>query len=402
MNKKAFTLVELIVVITILAILATVWFISFQGHAQSARDSVRLSDLKSIEKQLSIFVLKNSKYPMPDDAVEITASGTLINYQWYAGARMLWTIWVHGWGQDPLDGTYYTYTTNSTLTKYQLLWYLEGVEEVAMLGNDVHAWLEDRYPMLRWSDLGILVDPITKEPVQNTGMWVDVVNTGNWYTLYLNNDNLEINGTGSLLSLKLDFRINETWSCNAIFKNEKSNWDWVYKINPTWNSEFDVYCDMTTDWAGWTMVGYYNHWWLSYSSWALWNKEIYNIPWWKLSDSITNNIFNNHLKLEWVWKLWSEYFYCKNWIFDYSWQTKANNKTICSRKYNYIYNWYVWNRSYNKWYPVSHRSAKDVWLRNNYNGGTRWQSIDWNPAWYQYWHLVDWNSASPDIKMRVK
>jgi len=28
--------------------------------------------------------------------------------------------------------------------------------------------------------------------------------------------------------------------------------DWVYKINPTGDNEFEVYCDMTTDWGGWT------------------------------------------------------------------------------------------------------------------------------------------------------
>jgi prepilin-type N-terminal cleavage/methylation domain-containing protein len=49
-NKKAFTLVELIVVITILAVLSTIAFISFQGYTMSARDSVRLADIKSIEK----------------------------------------------------------------------------------------------------------------------------------------------------------------------------------------------------------------------------------------------------------------------------------------------------------------------------------------------------------------
>ncbi|MDP2090240.1 MAG: type II secretion system protein, partial [Candidatus Gracilibacteria bacterium] len=42
-NKKAFTLVELIVTIIILAILGTIVFISLQGYSQTARDSVRIS-----------------------------------------------------------------------------------------------------------------------------------------------------------------------------------------------------------------------------------------------------------------------------------------------------------------------------------------------------------------------
>ncbi len=47
-GSAAFTLVELIVVITILAILGTIGFLSLQGYSSSARDSTRSSDLASI------------------------------------------------------------------------------------------------------------------------------------------------------------------------------------------------------------------------------------------------------------------------------------------------------------------------------------------------------------------
>jgi prepilin-type N-terminal cleavage/methylation domain-containing protein len=47
-TNGGFTLIELIVVITILAILGTIAFISLQGHSASARNSKRLSDVNSI------------------------------------------------------------------------------------------------------------------------------------------------------------------------------------------------------------------------------------------------------------------------------------------------------------------------------------------------------------------
>lgn len=79
--SRAFTLVELIVVITILAILATIAFISFIGYQTSAREGTRLSDVKLIEKKLGFYQIENNNYPLPDNYVTITASGSTVGYQ---------------------------------------------------------------------------------------------------------------------------------------------------------------------------------------------------------------------------------------------------------------------------------------------------------------------------------
>ncbi|MDD2907057.1 MAG: type II secretion system protein [Candidatus Gracilibacteria bacterium] len=59
-TKKAFTLVELIVVITILAILGTIAFISLQGYSGEARDSKRLSNVNDLIKKVNIEVSKGT------------------------------------------------------------------------------------------------------------------------------------------------------------------------------------------------------------------------------------------------------------------------------------------------------------------------------------------------------
>jgi prepilin-type N-terminal cleavage/methylation domain-containing protein len=53
-NKKALTLVELIVVLIVLAILSTILFFSIQSRFRDARDSVRIVDISNIDKQLQI------------------------------------------------------------------------------------------------------------------------------------------------------------------------------------------------------------------------------------------------------------------------------------------------------------------------------------------------------------
>ena len=90
-NKKAFTLVELIIVVTILSILATIWFISFSQYWMNARDTVREVDFKTIIKGLELYKWLNGEYPTPDEATEVE-NGWLNKekFQWL----IEWKIWV--------------------------------------------------------------------------------------------------------------------------------------------------------------------------------------------------------------------------------------------------------------------------------------------------------------------
>jgi prepilin-type N-terminal cleavage/methylation domain-containing protein len=84
-KKQWFTLVELIVVITILAILWTIAFISLQWFARESRNSARVSDVATIRSALSFYSTENSRYPDPDNA-------QIISYSW-AGLWKQWSFW---------------------------------------------------------------------------------------------------------------------------------------------------------------------------------------------------------------------------------------------------------------------------------------------------------------------
>ena len=123
MNRfnKAFTLVELIVVITVLAILWTIWFISLQWYTKDSRNTVRLADVKTIKKTLSLHITTNNNYPEPDNPVDVS-------YSW-ATLWKQWTFWA--WVRaklktisdiplDPLFDNEYDYSVINKWNKFQL------------------------------------------------------------------------------------------------------------------------------------------------------------------------------------------------------------------------------------------------------------------------------------------
>jgi prepilin-type N-terminal cleavage/methylation domain-containing protein len=63
LRNRAFTLVELIVVITILAVLATVGFLAMQGYAKDAKDSVLKTNARSIAKAVEMEASVGSQNP---------------------------------------------------------------------------------------------------------------------------------------------------------------------------------------------------------------------------------------------------------------------------------------------------------------------------------------------------
>ena len=74
MFKKGFTLIELLVVIAIIGILASIVLVSLNNARQSARDTKRLSDMRSVSLALELYYADKGYYPLP------TAASTWENF----------------------------------------------------------------------------------------------------------------------------------------------------------------------------------------------------------------------------------------------------------------------------------------------------------------------------------
>lgn len=62
-NAKGFSLVELLVVITIIAILSVVAYTAVGGQTIKAKDSKRKQDIATIQKALELYFAENAGYP---------------------------------------------------------------------------------------------------------------------------------------------------------------------------------------------------------------------------------------------------------------------------------------------------------------------------------------------------
>lgn len=76
-GKRAFTLVELMVVVGIIAVIASIILASISTARQNTREKKRLADLGTIEFALTLYREKERSYPSFDSGAEIGVGGAI-------------------------------------------------------------------------------------------------------------------------------------------------------------------------------------------------------------------------------------------------------------------------------------------------------------------------------------
>lgn len=154
-----FTLVELIVVITILVILGTIAFLNLGWFSSSARDSSRVSDMANLTKAMDITYLKISSYPIPTNGSWITFSGWVVWTQGTIGDSVLGVLSSAGAKvsrktTDPkYAGIEYTYSLLNNNKEYQIGTVVEDkttaisnfITPTFALSEDISAYVSGNY-----------------------------------------------------------------------------------------------------------------------------------------------------------------------------------------------------------------------------------------------------------------
>jgi len=417
-----FTLVELIVVITILAILATIWFVSFSGYLAGTRDTNRKAQLKSMSDALELYRTKQS-LPIPDDKVDVKvwtwSNERVIAYQWYIWKNVLESIeYTESW-LDPKDKTYFSYYLSRNKKYYQLLAFLEepnkdvvvamnsrhpeGVHSTNNVGLSFMATLNaadysQREVFVSWKKLWILVEdetniPIQELPIISWSWYLNVETTNDTYKAILENLSIEnwvIRWTWS--TLKMIAATAWVWwvknSCKVILeKDPKLRWkDWYYLINQ--ESPTKVYCDMTTN--RWGRTRYINiTWdysfedakkcWLAKSSWTNWSGtiECYNPN--RLNFVVSEYMVKQDFDSNWNWKHW-----IKKFKESYPSQIEKVNYNT-TRKCKWGKEYMTVMSPYSSWYPnndLINVSRVRLWL--SFCDENNWREIWWRAWWTNY------------------
>ncbi|MDD5213764.1 MAG: fibrinogen-like YCDxxxxGGGW domain-containing protein [Candidatus Gracilibacteria bacterium] len=226
-QTKAFTLVELIIVITILAILATIGFMSYQSHTSDARDSSRITSLKTVYDGLTISYVKKQIYPSPDDYIDIVG----VSKQGYIGDTVSKSIRGEGF-KDPKDNTKFLYSLDYTGKKIQLSGYLENNNKLLLSQNNPflnqafagNIDYTSRYIYTIGDKVGILLDTLTNSPVNeriSTGSIDLTTNTGTYTAVFSNNSTNSgtISGSGQSLLTNISIIQNSCVLGNTVVTN---------------------------------------------------------------------------------------------------------------------------------------------------------------------------------------
>jgi len=132
-SKKGFTLIEILVVVSIVGLLSSVFLVGLGGFRSRGRDARRIADLRQVQNALEIYYTRCGRYPggaaPGSGACPTTAPGT-----WAALQTVLTTgLGISQIPNDPTPGDAYGYAISSDGQNYILGATLENPGDASLV-----------------------------------------------------------------------------------------------------------------------------------------------------------------------------------------------------------------------------------------------------------------------------
>lgn len=238
---SGFTIVELIVVVTILIILSTIGFVSYNSSLLDARNSTRITDMWNLKMALKNHKFKNGLYPLPGSPFQVTNSGAIIQ-QWLFNDEV-YTKEIDQLPQDPLVKTqYYFYATTHNKLFFQIGMSQEDQNQdmIAYVDGDYKTPHDEFVPSILFaSDTWWTLESLSGAFIVQK--WT--------YNLPYNEDGQIVREAESLTGILQETGVSIPkfygyYSCEEIYENGASMGSGVYMILDTNSEPQEQSCDM--------------------------------------------------------------------------------------------------------------------------------------------------------------
>jgi prepilin-type N-terminal cleavage/methylation domain-containing protein len=129
LKTKAFTLVELLIVIVILSILSTIWFVSISGYIKNSKFTSNDVTLRNIESWILTHYTKVWYLPLPDGDIltwtfSVWGSTLDVLYSWFVWENLTRFSWMYWVPKNALNNESFYYGVSSNKKNFQI-WVLQ-------------------------------------------------------------------------------------------------------------------------------------------------------------------------------------------------------------------------------------------------------------------------------------
>lgn len=150
---SGFTIVELLIVIVVIAILAAISVVAYTGIQNRARDSQRMTGMKSIERALELYRVDNGSYPTCSNSVYVPGITAVSACNMSSIASSLVPTYLPSLPTDPINSgndvfryaVGYQKTGATSYVSNQSNNYITGMRLEAQSGGVFTGWISTPY-----------------------------------------------------------------------------------------------------------------------------------------------------------------------------------------------------------------------------------------------------------------
>lgn len=252
LNKKWFTIIELIITLSILWVISTISFINYISYDSKSRDIRRKEDIWKIMIWIKNFKQNTNINPFPSNYFEIinSWSSNVYVYQWFINDKIIINT-IANIPKDPKTWNDYLYSITKNKQEFQVAMTLENDwNNLALVDWDYKVVAKNIFPslLLALTSSGVQKVEIASWVITAWSSWS--INRLkfilDWWYLNLPYNFTDWKPVSNWITKTFDSIINDPlvkiwtissyFSCQEIYEAWKFVWNWIYEIkNIDWN-----------------------------------------------------------------------------------------------------------------------------------------------------------------------